>query len=861
MLQSHARPGTFERVERLRVLARRRRADTGEASDGAIDALIEDLSAEDAVDVIRAFNLYFQMVNVAEQMHRERRRRERALRGAEPLHGSLETLTAKSAGAIDRLEIGLVFTAHPTEVLRRTTSEKVLTVAELLGALDARPLTPEESCALEAELHAQIVLLWQTNELYRTAPTVDDEVRNLLARFREAIFDEATLLFERLEERLGREVPTFLSFGSWIGADRDGNANVAPDAVIAAHEQARRSVLRRYLRDVEALQVRLSQDVVRGDVAPELIASLERDAAEIPDVRYTIGPRQEAEPYRRKLAFLHRRLNLTLADAEGGYSTPAALLTDLAPIEASVRMHSGEDVARPVARLRRAVELFGFALCALEWRQHSTRVTAALDEIAGVVEPGAVALSAREPDVRRAWLERELTATRPLLPRDAKLSADSADLIASLDAVAVLRARRGAGAVRSLILAGSETAFDVLALQVVARACGVLAGGALQIVPLFESSSALAAAATIGDTLLARAAFRENVARCGDVWEVMLGYSDTAKVAGIVAGQWEIYRAQTSIVETARRHAVEVRFFHGRGGSVGRGAADAREAIAAQAPQAHSGRFKITEQGEVIGARYGLPSLARRNLELAVTAALAGCTDPRPPIDPDWHAQLDRLAANAQAAYRSLVDDPDFMTFFAQCTPVDEIGELQISSRPGRRGARRTIQDLRAIPWAFGWAQTRGMLPGWYGFGSAVAAEPDALDRLRAMADGFPFFTILLRSIERALAVSDLHIFDRYARALVPDASLRERYVARIHAEHAASVEGVLQVLDRDRLLVADSTLARSIELRNPYVDPISFLQIRLLREYRGAKERDPGLRDAIRLSINGVAAGLRVTG
>jgi phosphoenolpyruvate carboxylase len=861
VLRSHARPGTYERVERLRALTRRRRAERAPHDDAAIDALLDELGTDDSVDVIRAFNLYFQMVNLAEQLHRERRRRERALHGEPPLRGSLETLPRNAAAALERLEIELVFTAHPTEVLRRTTSEKHAEVAALLRALDERVLTAEETQAIEAELHAQIVLLWQTNELYGTAPTVQDEVRNLLARFRESLFDEAALLFERLETLLGREVPTFLSFGSWIGGDRDGNANVAPDAIVAAHEQARRFVLERYIEAVEALQTRLSQDAQRGGVSTEVVASVERDAAALPDVRYTLGPRQEAEPYRRKLAFIHRRLRLAAADAEGGYANADELLADLEPIAASVREHSGEDVARPGRRLVRAVKLFGFQLCALEWRQHRDRVVRALDEVVAAVEPDAPPLSARSDDERRAWFARELVSIRPLLPRGVSFSAESADVLASLAAVSALRARRGAKAVSSLILAGTESSFDVLSLLALGRACGALDAGPLQIVPLLESASSLAHAAALCEELLGLDAFRAHVARCGEVWEIMLGYSDTTKVAGIVASAWALYRAQIVLSEAASRYDVALRFFHGRGGSAGRGAADARDAVGAEPPQARSGRFKVTEQGEVIGARYGLPSLARRNLELAVTSVVDGITKPAHEFPDAWYGVLDRLGASAQRAYEELVYDPQFLEFFAACTPVDEIGEMQISSRPGRRGARRSIDDLRAIPWAFGWAQTRGMLPGWYGFGAAVTERRADLEALRAMARELPFFTILLRSIERALAVADLAIFERYARQLVADATLRERFVPRIAAEHERTVGSLLEIFERDHLLAADPTLARSIELRNPYVDPISFLQLRLLRAYRARTGEDPALRDAIRLSINGIAAGLRVTG
>ncbi len=833
MLRSHARPRTFDYVERLRALTRARRADPASVPDDRLDAILDELSLDDAVDVIRAFSLYFQMVNLAEELHRERRRRERALGGEPPLGGSFETLSPEDLAPIDRLEVKLVFTAHPTEVSRRTTSEKLLTVAQLLRASDERILTAEEQAAIEAELRAEIVLLWQSNELYRTAPTVHDEVRNLVARFRESIFDEATALFERLEAIGGeRAIPPFLSFGSWIGSDRDGNANVAPDAVIAAHEQARRFLLQRYLELIEALQVRFSQDEQRGRVAPELVASVERDASELPDVRYTIGPRQEAEPYRRKLAFVHRRLTLTAADTPGGYPDANALLAELDLIGASLAAHSGPDVVRPLRRLQRAVTMFGFHLCALEWRQHRDKVVHTLAEIRAVValeQPG--------------------------------LSPEAADVVASLDAVATLRAKRGPHAVASLILAGTESADDILALFALARARGALDAGPLQLVPLLESASALANAASIADALLAQPAFRAHVAACGDVWEIMLGYSDTTKLAGFVASMWAIYRAQLALGEVAARHGVRLRFFHGRGGSVGRGAADAREAVAAQPPATRSGRFKVTEQGEVIAARYGLPSLARRNLELAVTSVLAGLR-PAPAGDPAWHDVLDRLAATAQTAYLDLIEEPDFIAFFTACTPVDEIGEMQISSRPGRRGAQRSIADLRAIPWTFGWGQTRANLPGWYGFGAAVAAARDDLPVLRAMARGFPFFGTLLRSIERALAVADLPIFERYARELVADAALRERFVTRIAAEYRASVDALLDILQQESLLAGDPTLARSIALRNPYVDPISLLQVRLLKAYRGASgERDPHLRNAIRLSINGIAAGLRVTG
>lgn len=861
MLRTFARPRTFEYVESLRALTRRRRGEPGSVADADIDAIVDALSLDDAVDVIRAFALYFQMVNLAEELHRERRRRERAIAGEAPLRGSIETLPRAAAANLDRLEIRLVFTAHPTEVRRRTTSEKLAAIAELLRTSDERVLTAEEAAAIEREVHAQIVLLWQSTELYATPPTVGDEVRNLLARFRESIFGEATLLFERLEDRLAVPVPNFLSFGSWIGSDRDGNSNVAPDAILDAHERARAFAFARTISLVEELQVRLSQNAVRGAVTPELLASVERDGEKFVDVRYTLGPRQESEPYRRKLAFIHRKLTLARDDAPGGYADAAELDADLALIEASASAASGLDVVRPLRRLRRAVATFGFHLCALEWRQQSGKVVRALDEVVAAVEPDLPPLSQRAPAERSAWLERELSTARPLLPRAPAFSADTADIVLSLTSVAALRARRGPQSVASLILAGTEDAFEILALAVLARACGAFDAGPVQIVPLLESATSIAQARAIADALLASAGFRAHVRACGDVWEVMLGYSDSAKVAGIVASSWSIYRAQLALEEVASRAGVALRFFHGRGGSPGRGLADARDAIAAQPPEVRNGRFKVTEQGEVIADRYGLPSLARRNLELAVTSVLGGFAEPAGALPPEWFAVLDRMVVNSQRAYLDLIESPGFLDFFAACTPLDEIGEMQISSRPARRGERRSIEDLRAIPWSFGWAQTRALLPGWYGFGSAVAAEREGRAVLRVMARAFPFFGTLARNVERALAIADLTIFERYARELVADDAARTRFVTRIRAEYAASTAMLLEILGHRRLLEDDPTLERSIALRNPYVDPLSLLQVRLLRAYRAGGKSDGALANAIRLSINGVAAGLRVTG
>lgn len=863
VLKTHAGAGTFERVEHIRGLSRRRRSEPSPALAREIDAALASLGTAEAVEIIRAFSLYFWVVNLAEQMHREWRRRERMLQGEEPLEGSLDAFEPARAALSDilaQLEITLVFTAHPTEVQRRTTMEKIEAIAALLRDLDQRVNTPEELDAIARELRAMILLLWQSNELYLTPPTVHDEVRNLIGWFREGILDECARFYEHLQARTGDEVavPTLFHFGSWVGSDRDGNPNVTPETTVSAADQMRRFILEHYLHEIASLQARLSQDVERGTVERELVDSLLEDESELPDVRYAIGPRQTAEPYRRKLAFVHRRLRMTIAEATTGYAGPQALLNDLRLLEDSVLAHSGRAVATPLARLIRQVKTFGFHLCALEWRQHRDLVAAALDEILAKIHPAMQPLSnASEPN-RLSWLEGELEGTRPLLPRNAEWSELSADVLASLAAIGDLRRRRGAETATTLILSNTESAGDVLTLLLLARETGVLEAGPMQIVPLFESIDALQSSPGICATLLDSPAFRRHIAACGGVFEVMLGYSDSNKSGGIVTSSWEIYRAQQAISGLAQERGVALRFFHGRGGSPGRGAIEPRQAVLVQPPSAWNGRFKLTEQGEVIAARYGLPSLIRRNLEVLFTSVYESLMATPVPVEPGWTVALDQLAQRARAAYAELVEAPQFLQFFEACTPVEEISRLQISSRPARRRATRSLDDLRAIPWSFAWTQTRAVVPAWFGLGSAV--REDDLDLFASMFESFPFFRALIRNIERTLAAVDLATFDHYATNLV-EAALRERFSAIIHREHRRTLEAVLAITRQETLLSHDPVLARSIALRNPYVDPISLLQVRLLRELRSSGKLDRAVSDAIRLSINGVAAGLRVSG
>ncbi len=878
VLRSHATPGVYELVESIWSLTQRRRREPDGSAHDELLALVESLPVPLAVEVVRACALYFQIANLAEHLQRERRRRERAIAGEPPSLNSLEAMElpddpARAEAILRAMDVRLVFTAHPTEVQRRTVIEKHEAIARLLSALDVRANTPEERREIERELRALIILLWEGNELYLTPPTVADETRNVLAWFREALIDQSVTLFERFEDRLdahygafGR-IPTFLHFGSWIGGDRDGNPNVLPETTLLSLELGRKLILERYARELAELKKRLSQDAQRGHVSALLLASLDIDESEHANVRATLGPRQAAEPYRRKIAFIQRRLALTIAREPGGYADWRALHAELDLVCSSLTAKSGRDVAAPLRRLTRMVEIFGFHTCEIEWRQHKRRLEATIDEILAAAEPGLSYTRLPEPD-RVAWLEFELSRRRPLLSERQKLSAEAADVVGSLRAVAEARARHGADAMQTLILAGSESAADVLLLLLLARETGALDAGPAQVVPLFESIPALRAAPRVCRALFSSPTFLAHLATLGGECEIMLGYSDSNKDGGIVTSTWEIYRAQREVARVAQTRRVKVRFFHGRGGSIARGVADPRQSIADTPPAARSWHFKQTEQGEVIASRYGLPSLARRNLEIVATSLFEQREAPFATGAPeDWEERADalvsRLADRAYAAYRSLVDDPRFATFFEQCTPIHEIGDMQISSRPARRGGTMSIGDLRAVPWSFAWTQTRAIVASWYGFGTAIRDEIAAtgIAPLRELAAASPFFRSLLGKIERGLATADLPIFELYATNLVPDADVRTDFVDRIRAEYEAARAGFLEITERERLLVRDELLAEAIASRNPYVDPMSYLQVRLIREFRASNRSDKALRDAIHLTINGIAAGLRVTG
>jgi phosphoenolpyruvate carboxylase len=772
-------------VERVRLLSRSARR-SGGVADAAEAA--RDMSDEQQALVLRAFALYFQLANIAEQHHRIRRRREDAHAGRvahDSLERAFELLADVPPDELQRrardVSVRLVLTAHPTEASRRTVLLAHVRIAEELDRLDDPLLTPSDRRDVEQRLAEEVTLLWQTDEVRHDRLKVSDEIRNGLWFFEHSLFEAAESLLRAWRERLPGAPPP-LRFGSWIGGDMDGNPSVGAATIEEARARARTLAREHYRDRVRALAVELSSHRSFVHVSDELEESLARDERELPAYAAEIGAQNELEPYRRKLSFVWWRL------ANDRYESAEALLDDLAMIRRSLEENRGGRIASRVGALERTVEIFGFDVAALDVRVHSGELAT----------------------------ER----TREAL----------------------------AGRVDTLVVSKTSSADDVL--DAVA-----LTGPDASVVPLFETLDDLAAAPHILDELLGDERFR----RRRDAVEVMVGYSDSGKDGGYLAAQWAIYLAQEALAETAHAHDVELTIFHGRGGSTGRGGGPTHAAILAQPAGHPPGRLKLTEQGETVSFKYGLEGLARVNLEAALAGTLLAAfpeVSARSP-SPDERDTLDELARLSRERYDAFVrNEPRFVEFFRLFTPVDELVLLEIGSRPSRRPDDEDyLASLRAIPWVFAWTQNRVLLPAWFGCGTALDSLPG--DESRRLYEELPFFRTIVDNLEMTLAKSSLEVARGYLE-LVPDSDLRNAMFAPIEREHALAVAGVLRASGVERLLDRQPVVQRTIDLRNPYVDPMNAIQIELLRRHRAgdASARLPLLR-----SIAGIAAALRNTG
>jgi len=789
--------------ERVRAAARRSRdiGDPGIVRD-AVRALAPDTQGR----VLRAFAIYFQLANTAEQHHRMRRRREyshEARAPRESLEEAFERLSMVPPGELARrlgdVSLELVLTAHPTEATRRTLLRAHSRIAGILTRLDAAGLSLPERAALEAELAEEITILWQTDEVRGARPQVIDEIRHGLWFFEQSLFDAGERVLADYRRRMPGSPPPF-RFGSWIGGDLDGNPAVNGETILLALERARATALGRYRADVRELAITIASSRTLVSVSAELEQSIARDARDFPAAA-ALGPGgDQREAYRRKLAFISWRLE------HDAYPTAAELLADLELMRRSLEENRGHRIAAGrLARLERRVELFGFHLAKLDVRLHASEV--------------------REPTER----------TRAVFA-----------------AIGDARRRHGSRALDTVIVSATESPEDVLAVL-------ELTDEPVAIVPLFETIADLRRAPATVAALLADPRYARRVAERGDRLEVMVGYSDSGKDGGYLAAQWTIYQAQEALADVARSEGLELTIFHGRGGSAGRGGGPTHAAILAQAPGHPPGRLKLTEQGETVSFKYGLPGMAYRNLEAALAGTVLSAfpeIESRTPSEAE-RALLDGLAAVSEHAYRSLVfGTAGFVEFFRAFTPVDELALLEIGSRPSRRAEGPDyLGSLRAIPWVFAWTQNRTLLPAWYGCGSAFAgADSSELARLHRE---LPFFASLIGNLEMTLAKSSLEIAAEYLE-LVPADLQPEAFFARISAEHERTVTAVLAILGQERLLERSPILRRSIGIRNPYVDPMNGIQVELLRRYRAG---DESARLPLGRAIAGIASALRNTG
>jgi phosphoenolpyruvate carboxylase len=889
VLREQAGDQLFEEVEELRQIAiRRREAPQNEAGPfaTALDS-VHSLDLVQAYKLARAFAFYFELINLAETNHRKRRRLSLQLSG-EAQRGSLRgTLRAMRAAGISseealdwlrRISIIPVFTAHPTEVARRVVMFKRHRIADLLEQLDRIPLSDEQLEQLEESLTAEITALWETDEVRTRRPTVRDEVKMGLDYYDASIYATLPSLYAEVaaafEAEYGvcislAEMPVLLSFGSWIGGDRDGNPYVTPQVTREALQMAREHLLTHYQHQLGLILDLLTssaQQVPTSEVLEQRLQSY-LDSLNMTGTQ-AFGERYEYESYRRFLSCIRVRLarvgnvsasplaslDATLA-ALPAYSSAQEYLGDLEILHASLVQNRGPRLAQAlIDPLMLEVRTFGLHLQTLDIRQHARLHTAALEEAGAWKCDPARALSVPEP-----------------------LSAPSADVMNTFRAIAELKASSTPEAIRHYVISGASSTEDVLNVIWLARLGGVRVEGSgadpgLMPVPLFESIEDLRNAPAICRELWQSSSYRRLLESWRNTQEIMLGYSDSNKDGGMLTSTWEIFRAHRALHQVAGECGVRLRLFHGRGGTVGRGGGPTHRAIYAQPTGAFTGEIRITEQGEVLNWKYSDVILAERNLELMIAASLDALARPnaRNPqghftgvLAPEWEAAFAELSSTAFSFYREhILDDPEVLQYFEEATPVAELEHAKIGSRPSRRSGRRALADLRAIPWVFGWTQSRQLVPAWFAVGHALESyseKPGGAAVLATMAREFPLFIDLIRNVETALAKSDFGIAQLYA-SLVTDTGIRDRVFTKLEAEFHRTRRSILAITGQAELLENNQVLARSIRLRNPYVDPISLIQVALLRRKRSGDDSD-AINRALSATINGISAGLRNTG
>ena len=869
----------LDRVERVRAIARGLRREPG--SGGGLVDLLADVEVLDAILLVRAFTVYFHLANTAEQVHRVEDLNTTAPASSRRFAETVAKLrdwgvaSEEIVASAREADLRPVFTAHPTEASRRSILDKLAEVAVLVETRSEASCGPTDRRRIDRRIDELIDAIWQTDELRRERPDPVDEARSILYFLNEIVVDGAPELFDDVDAAL-RSIGGSLDnrapirFGSWVGGDRDGNPNVTPSTTLEVLAFQRSRALRLLIEEVERLSSELSVSTAVTGISAALAQQLEADRDDFPSVSSRFLRLSAGEPYRQRCSVIHQRL-LESAQVPPGaraYSSPAEVEADLAVMAESLEQNNGALLARGrLARLRRTVTMIGFHLATLDIREHADVHHAALSDLFA-----AVGIDYRSLDrpARTEILSEELQSRRPLAPPADEGSPAALELMAT-----VRKAMDEAGdeIIESYIVSMTQGTDDLLAPAVLARDVGLIdltVGVArLGFVPLFETIDDLRSVGPVLRELFAIDPYRRLVELRGNRQEVMVGYSDSNKDGGITTSQWEIHKALRTIAEVAAESGIAITVFHGRGGTVGRGGGPTNASILSQPAGVVAGRVKITEQGEVIADKYGLPRLAQRNLDLALSAVLeASLAHRRPRHDrttmDSWSETMELMSTRAHEAYRNLLETPGLVEYFQSSTPVEELAEMNIGSRPARRaGADSGIEDLRAIPWVFGWTQSRQIIPGWFGVGTALGAAREAGHevRLRDMYDDWQFFKTFVSNVEMTLAKTDLAIARHYVDRLV-DPSLHHLFDL-ISDEHDRTVEE-LGRLTRGELLSDLPILKRTIAVRDAYLDPINVVQVELLARSRAGHHDETEaarLKRALLLTINGVAAGLRNTG
>ena len=879
----------FEIVERIRQASIRFHRDGDMGARRELEAILDSLTADQTLIIVRAYSYFSHLANIAEDEHHTRRNRVHFVAGSAPRAGTLASALrrARQAGIDDKTLraffngalISPVLTAHPTEVRRKSMLTREIEIGEIIDQRERMAGNAPELAESEERLRRAVLTLWRTSMLRQTRLKVLDEVANGLSYYDYTFFAELPRLYAALEDELSsgekqddQPLASFLRVGSWIGGDRDGNPFVTADVLRETMRLQSAAAIRRHLDELHELGGELSLSAALSPVSPALAELAERST----DRSMT----RADEPYRRAIAGVYARLAATARELDHvvalrrpiaetpAYASAQELAADLGVIARSLEENGAAILARGrLRRLRRAVDCFGFQLAPLDLRQNSDVHERTVAELFAKAAPGVDYLALDE-EARIALLLQELANPRPLVSPFLAYSEETQSELAVFKTAADIRRVYGAEAIRTSIISKAQGVSDMLELALLLKEVGLVASGesALHLVPLFETIEDLRHCAGVMDELLAIPQYRSFVDSRGGEQEVMLGYSDSNKDGGFVTSGWELYKAEIGLVEVFKRHGGRIRLFHGRGGSVGRGGGPSYDAILAQPGGAVRGQIRITEQGEIISSKYSNPEVGRRNLEILAAATLEASLleEEVAAPDPAYLSAMEQLSLSAYKAYRGLVYETEgFERYFWSSTVITEIATLNIGSRPASRKKTTRIEDLRAIPWVFSWAQCRLMLPGWYGFGAAVkefvAAHPDGLKQLQDMHRQWPFFRTLLSNMDMVLAKSSLAIASRYAQ-LVPDVALREAIFSRISREWRDSVDSLLAIMGHKKLLEANPLLDRSIRNRFPYLDPLNHVQVELLKLHRSQPGNEKVL-TGIQLTINGISAGLRNSG